>query len=439
MDATREATEITAIVLVDVALIVLVAQVAGGAFRRIGQPAVIGEIVAGILIGPTLLGALPGDPSAELFPPDVRPYLKVIGDLGLILFMFMVGLQLDLRRVRSLKRAGSISAASVAVPFALGLLLAAWLHPSHDTVAGAKVGFVPFALFIGAAMSVTAFPVLARILLERGMHGTHIGALVLACAAVDDVIGWSVLAVALASLRSQGELTEVPAILLATIAFAFFMALIARPLALDRLVAHYHRAAGLTPGLLAAILCAVGICAWVTEAIGAHFVFGAFALGVVFPRDRTSELRARLNDQLAPLVTVLLLPVFFVLPGLGMNVRTLGWEQLGEFALVLATACGGKFLGAAGMARLQGLDWRQSAAIGTLMNTRGVMELVVLNVGLAAGVLDLELYTVFVLMAIATTLMTGPLLRRIYPRGDYETRAAAREEEAPLERRDPTR
>lgn len=432
MDPTREATEITAIVLVDIAVIVLAARVAGSAFRRIGQPVVIGEIVAGILLGPTLLGALPGDLSSELFPSDVRPFLKVIGDLGLVLFMFMVGLQLDLRLVRRLRRAGAISASSVAVPFALGLVLAVWLHPSHDSVGGETVDFVPFALFIGAAMSITAFPVLARILLERGMHQTHLGALVLACAAVDDVLGWSVLALALASLGSQGQLTDVPLILLATVAFALFMAFVARPLVLDRMVALYHRGAALTPGLLAAILGAIGICAWATQEIGVHFVFGAFVLGLVFPRDHSAELRARLNDQLEPLVTLLLLPVFFVLPGLGINLRDLGWEQFGELALILVVACGGKFLGATGMAKLQGFDWRRAAAIGTLMNTRGVMELVVLNVGLAAGVIDLELYTVLVLMAIVTTLMTGPLLRRIYP-SDYVTRDLARERDAPSE------
>jgi len=294
------------------------------------------------------------------------------------------------------------------------------------------VGFVPFALFIGVAMSITAFPVLARILVERGMQRTPIGALVLACAAVDDVLGWSVLALALASLGTQGELTDVPVILLATVAFAVFMALVAKPLVLDRMVARYHRAGALTPGLLAAILGAIAICAWATQAIGVHFVFGAFALGVVFPRDRGLELRARLNEQLEPVVAVLLLPVFFILPGLGMNVRALGWEQLGEFAVILAVACSGKFLGAAGMAKLQGFDWRQSGAIGTLMNTRGVMELVVLNVGLTAGVIDLELYTLLVLMAITTTLMTGPLLRRIYP-SDRVARDAAREDGAPLE------
>lgn len=189
MDPTREATEMTAIVLADIAVIVVVARLAGSAFRRVGQPAVIGEIVAGILLGPTLLGALPGDPSSALFPSDARPFLEVIGDLGLVVFMFLVGLQLDLRLIGRLRRAAAISASSVAVPFALGLLLSAWLYTSHDTVAGVTVGFVPFALFIGVAMSITAFPILARILVERGMQRTPIGALVLACAAVDDVLG----------------------------------------------------------------------------------------------------------------------------------------------------------------------------------------------------------------------------------------------------------
>jgi Kef-type K+ transport system membrane component KefB len=422
VDPGHDPTEITAVFLLDIAVIVVAARLGAAAFRRLGQPGVIGEIVVGILLGPSLLGALPGDPSTDLFPLDTRSSLKALGDVGLIIFIFMVGLQLDLGLARRLERAAGISASSVALPFALGVLLAAAFYPSHDTVNGSEVDFVPFALFIGVAMSVTAFPVLARILAERGIHGTQIGALVLACAAVDDVLGWSILAVALAALAGGGGTSDVLLTLLETAAFAVGMVVIIRP-SLDYLFDRsQERGRGLTGGLLAVILAAIAASAWITDEIGVNFVFGAFVFGVAFPRRHAATLLAELKRQVEPLVLVLLLPIFFVLPGLSVNIRGLGLDDLGEFALIMLVACGGKLIGGGGMAKLLGSDWREAAAVGTLLNTRGVMELVVANVGLAAGVIDLDLYTILVLMAVVTTLMTTPLLKRIYSRELVEDR-----------------
>lgn len=432
MQGTRDAAEIAALVFLDLAVIVLLARVAGGALRRLRQPAVIGEILAGILLGPTLLGALPGDLPAELFPPDVRPYLRVLGDLGLILFMFMVGLQLDLRLVRRLERAAAISASSVVVPFLLGLLLAGGLHDSHGIVAGTKVDFAPFALFIAAAMSITAFPVLARILQERGMYRTNLGALVLACAAIDDVLGWCVLAVALAALGDGGS-WGLPEIVASTALFSVLMVAVVRPLLLTRLAAWYRRAGALTPGLLAVVVAAIAVSSWATHALGVHFIFGAFLLGAIFPREHSRDFFESFATPLEPFVVVLLLPVFFVLPGLTINLRELGLDELGELAVILLAACGGKLLGGAGMARLQGFGWREAGAIGTLMNTRGLMELVVLNVGFTAGVLDRKLFALMVVMAVVTTVMTEPLLRVIYP-DRLVARDVARAEASVLER-----
>ena len=414
MDASSDPTQVTAIVFLDIAVIILAAGLTGALFRRIHQPAVVGEVVAGIMLGPTLLGALPGDPSADLFPGDARTFLKVLGDLGLIIFIFLVGLRLDLRLVRRIERAVAISLSSIALPFALGLLLAAYLHPSHDTVAGSTVDFLPFALFIGVSMSITAFPVLARILVERGIDQTPVGSLVLACAAADDVLGWSLLAVALAVLGSNDG-SGVLVIFLETIVFVIAVATLARRLLLNRITDRYRREGTLTPWLLATVLAAVATSAWITEEIGISFVFGAFVMGIAFPRPAGRDLVASLRAQLDPMVMVVLLPIFFVLPGLSINLRDLGLQDLGELGLIMLAACGGKFVGGAGMTRLTGSGWREASAVGTLLNTRGVMELVVLNIGWTAGVLDLELYTLLVAMAVLTTLMTGPLLERIYP------------------------
>jgi Kef-type K+ transport system membrane component KefB len=236
----------------------------------------------------------------------------------------------------------------------------------------------------------------------------------LACAGADDILGWALLAVALAALGAGSE-PGVAGVLLETAGFAVAMTALAQPMLLRPFARWFARARTLTPGVLAAVIAAILISAWVTDAIGVSFVFGAFLLGVVFPREQAPQLVAAVEAKVGALVMVLLLPIFFVLPGLSVDLRGLESGGLGDFALILLVACAGKLLGSGGSARLLGFGWREASAIGVLMNTRGAMELVVLNVGLAAGVLDSDLYSLFVLMAVATTMMTAPLLRRIYP------------------------
>ncbi|MCU1590608.1 MAG: cation/H(+) antiporter [Frankiales bacterium] len=406
--------QIAALVFLDIAVIVVVARLMGMLFRRLRQPAVVGEIIAGIALGPSLLGTLPGDLPVHLFPLDVRPSLRIVAQLGLIIFMFIVGLELDVALIRGKERiAATISLVSVVLPFAMGVGLAVMLHHNHGVVAGKKVEFLPFALFIGASMSVTAFPVLARILTERGMYRTEIGALTLACAAVDDILAWSMLAVVLAVVAATGAL-GLPLILGESIAFVAVMFVVVRP-QLRRLVTAYDKAGRLTPNILAVVLVGFLLCSYLTDRIGIHSIFGAFVFGVVMPRENSRALFHEILEKLEQVSVLLLLPVFFIATGLNVDVRGLGGSGVVELLAVLAVACTGKFVGASTAARAMGIRSRKAAAIGVLMNTRGLTELVILNIGLAVGVLDKELFTILVLMAIFTTVITEPLLRLVYP------------------------
>ena len=405
--------EIVPYVFIDIAIIVVVARLAGLLFQRLRQPAVIGEILAGIALGASLLPHL-GHVDQKVFPDFVRPHLKVIAQLGLIIFMFIVGLELDVLLIRGKERAaGVISLTSVALPFGLGAVLAFWLHDSHHVVAGKEVKLLPFALFIGASMSVTAFPVLARILTERGMHRTEIGALTLACAAVDDILAWSMLAVVLAVIEAKGAL-DLPIILFETLVFVSVMFKVVRP-QLRRLIPAFERAGRLTPNILAIVLVGFLVSAWVTDRIGIHAIFGAFVFGVVMPREGGHALFAEILDKLEQVSVLLLLPVFFIVTGFDVDVSKLRGDGLLELLAVLAVACIGKFVGAASAARALGFRSRKASAIGVLMNTRGLTELVILNVGLSKHVLDTKLFTILVLMAIFTTVITEPLLRLVYP------------------------
>jgi Kef-type K+ transport system membrane component KefB len=417
--------EIIAFVFLDVAIVIVAARLMGRLFQRLGQPAVIGEILAGIMLGPTLLGLLPGDLHLVLFPTDVRPYLTVIAQLGLVLFMFIVGLEVDLSLIRSRRRtATSVSMASIALPFALGALLASALQEDHGVVDGAAVPFLAFALFLGVAMSITAFPVLARILTERGMHRTPTGVLSLACAAIDDVLAWSLLAIVIA-VAVGGTLTGVALIVGLTAVYALVMFGVVRPL-LARLVGRYRAAGRLTPNVLATVLVGVFLSAYATELIGVHAIFGAFVFGAVMPRGEPGLTREVL-ERLEQVSLLLLLPVFFVVAGLQVDVGALGASGLVELVLILLVAIGGKFVGAFAAARLQRVPQRQAVALGVLMNTRGLTEIVILQVGVQLGVLDPQLFTLMVIMALVTTLMTSPLLRLFYPDRIVQREIAAAE------------
>ncbi|HEY5115875.1 MAG TPA: cation:proton antiporter, partial [Nakamurella sp.] len=279
---------IAALVFIDIAVIMIVARVFGRAARAVGQPAVVGEIIAGIALGPSLLGLLPGDLDQRLFPPEVLPYLSVLAQLGLVLFMFIVGLDLDMLLIRGREKlAGTISASSVVLPFALGAGLALLLYPSHDETAAGPVAPLALALFLGVAMSITAFPVLARILTDRGMHRTSTGVLALACAAVDDIIAWTMLAFVVAVVAGNGPL-DVLRIIALTAVFAGVMFGLVRP-ALRRLNGWYARAGRLTPDILAVVLIGVLVSAYITEIIGIHAIFGAFIFGAIMPRQGAAD------------------------------------------------------------------------------------------------------------------------------------------------------
>jgi Kef-type K+ transport system membrane component KefB len=386
-----------AILLADLALIVLLARVIGRLARACGQPAVIGEIVLGILLGPTLFnGAIAG----ALFPTDVRPYLSALANLGLVLFMFVVGLEFDFSRLRGYTRiTGATVAGGTLVPFALGVLLSLYLAGEH-----APSNPLAFTLFIGVAVSVTAFPVLARILTDRGMNRSRIGAIALTSAAVCDLVAWTMLAVV---QMIAGQDQHNGWLVLLIVPYAAVLVGFVRPL-LKRFLR--TRAGPLRTGSLVVVLTGAFGSAAVSQLIGLHAVFGAFLFGLVIPRFDDVGFRAEVL-QSTSVTTSLLLPVYFIVAGLNVDlskVDATGWLEL---ALIMVVAVAGKFGGTWTGARTQGMSSRRSAVLATLMNTRGLTELIALGVGLQMGVLDADLYSLMVVMAVVTTAMAGPLLR----------------------------
>ena len=390
-------------VLVALVAITVVAQVLGRVFLRLGQPPVLGEIVAGIALGPSLLGRLSPALSDFLFPAAITSSLHLLAQLGVILFMFLVGIELDPGELRRHGRATLvISHASIVLPFVLGALLGLGLYPRLAT---SDVPFTAFSLFMGVSMSVTAFPVLARILGDRGMQRSPLGVLALTCAAIDDVTAWCLLAfvVSVVRARALGALVTTGLVL----GYILLVIAVLRPL-VALLARRVERRGALTQGALALTLLVLLSSALATDAIGVHAVFGAFAAGVCIRHDSLlgKELLRRLDD----LVVVLFLPAFFVYTGLRMQLALLdgGWLICGG---IIAVASFGKLAGSAVAARLSGLSWRDATSLGVLMNTRGLMELIVLNVGLELHVLSPTLFAMLVLMALVTTFMTTPALQ----------------------------
>lgn len=402
--------------LVCLGLVGVVAKLAGLAVRRFGQPAVIGEILAGLALGPSVLGLVwPAGPST-LFPAEVVPHLRTVAELGLVLFMFCVGLELDMRALRrSGRQAGAISLTSIVVPFALGIgVLGPPLYGAHRQVGDGEVRFLPFALFLGVSMCGTAFAVLARVLAERDLLGTRIGTLLMTCAAIDDVIAFSLLGLVVAVAASSGVAgTLVVLGQLAVLAALLFG--VVRPLLRRTVTARYTATGTLTPELLSVLLLGAIATAVAAEWIGLHPMMGAFLFGTAVPMDARRGLVHDVHHRLEGVSVQLLMPVFFVVTGLGVNVGGLRVADLGPTLLILGVACIGKFVGGAGAGRVVGLSTRDALAVGTMMNTRGLAELVILNVGRQAGVLDDRMYTMLVIMAVVTTVMAGPLLRLIYP------------------------
>src|SRR6266478_3040421 len=394
-------------VLLALVVVIATARGLGSIFRNAHQPPVVGEIIAGILLGPSLLGRVAPGASAYLFPPAVGPFLNIIAQVGVILYMFLVGLELDPSLLRKRGHATvAISHASIIAPFLLGALIALMLYPRLST---SDVPFTCFSLFLGVSMSVTAFPVLARILTDRKIHKTRMGAIALTCAAVDDVTAWCMLAfvVSVATAQKTGAVTT----LAMALGYIILMLVVIRP-AMVRLSLVYGNRGRLTQGVLAAIFVALLLSASATELIGIHAVFGAFALGAMIPHD--SGMARELTDRLEDIVIVLLLPAFFAYTGLRTHIGLVnGWEQWMICALIVLVASAGKFGGSAIAARVTGLKWRDSAALGVLMNTRGLMELIVLNIGLEMKVISPTLFAMLVIMALVTTFATTPILHLI--------------------------
>ncbi|MFE9559504.1 cation:proton antiporter [Streptomyces sp. NPDC006487] len=394
------------LLLLDIALILVLARGLGALAVRVGQPPVVGEILAGILLGPTLLG----DAAAgHLFPADVRPLLAGLANVGVALFMFVVGLELEHRFLRGRVRAALGAAlGSTLVPFGLGALLALHLLRNHPTEQRAA-----FVVFVGLSVSVTAFPVLARILVSRGLSRTAIGGLALATAGVVDVVAWSALGGVQALAGGAADYWLVALL----IPFAVLL-LAVRPL-LRRVFAPGGIEKPLTQTILALVIVGALLCAAATEAMGTHYIFGAFLFGALMPREGVGVLREQILERTGQ-ITFVLLPVYFVVAGLKVDLRGVGIEGLAEFGAILLVAIGGKLGGTYLGARSQALCKGDSATLAALMNTRGLTELVVLGVGLELGLLDGSLYSLMVVMALVTTAMTGPLLSLIGAKGAAE-------------------
>jgi Kef-type K+ transport system membrane component KefB len=398
------------LLLVQLVVIVAAARLCGRLMRHFGQPQVVGEMLAGIALGPSLLGWVAPGALAALFPADRMLPLAVLSQIGVLLFMFVVGLRFDLALLQGRTRAAvATSHASIAAPFALSILAVPLFYPR---LAGPGVERLPFALFFGAAMSVTAFPVLARILTERGLLGTRVGSVAIACAAVDDVTAWCLLAGVVALARAGNAAESFGLTMVATGVFAALLWKVGRPL-LARAAERLGAGGAVTPQVVSGAVLVALAAAAVTEHIGVHALFGAFLVGAVIPRSHA--IATTVADRIEDVVAAVLLPVFFAFTGLRTSIALVsGGAMWGLAAVAIAIAVAGKLGGSAVAARASGMPWREAFAIGVLMNTRGLMELVILNVGLEIGVISQALYSIMVVMAVVTTVATTPLLALVY-------------------------
>ncbi len=394
-----------AVLLAQIVMIILVARLFGWIFKKIGQPSVIGEIIAGIALGPSLLGLYFPNFFHALFPPSSLDNLQFLSQIGLILFMFVIGMELDIKVLKNrAKEAIVISHASIVIPFALGIGLSYFVY---HRFAPEGVKFLSFSLFMGIAMSITAFPVLARIVQERGMHKTKLGAIVITCAAADDITAWCLLAVVIAIVKAGTFESSMYIISLAGV-YVIAMIYLVKPF-LKRIGDLYGSKDSLSKPVVAIFFLLLIISSYATELIGIHALFGAFMMGAIMPD--VPKFRTVFISKVEDVAVILLLPLFFVFTGLRTEIGLLNepylWKVTGFIILVAVV---GKFLGSALAAKFVGQSWRNSFTIGALMNTRGLMELIVLNIGLGLGVLTPEVFTMMVIMALVTTFMTGPAL-----------------------------
>jgi len=394
-------------VLLALAIILVVTRIVAAILRKVNQPQVMAEVISGILLGPSFFGWLAPSVSSQALPASITPNLGLISQIGVMLYMFLVGLDLDSNLLRKCTEASiAISHASIIVPFLLGAALALWLYPLYSPSA---VPFSTFALFVGVVMSVTALPVLARILADCAMQNTRLGVLALACAAVDDVTAWTLLTLVVS--MAHARIGNILRTLIPAIGFTVFVLVFAKRCALWFVQRHTPRGRT-TRNVFSTVCIVLLLSALVTERIGIHALFGAFLLGAVIPHN--SALARDIREKCEYLVVVLLLPLFFALTGIRTQVSLLhGTHDWLICIVIIATASLSKFGGSFFAARWTGLDWCEAASLGVLMNTRGLMELIVLNVGLDLGILSPALFTMFVLMAVVTTLLTTPILHAL--------------------------
>jgi Kef-type K+ transport system membrane component KefB len=409
-------TKLVAAFFLAVLIVLIVARLFGMVAVRVGQPRVMGEVIAGIALGPSLFGVLAPNLQATIFATDILPAFGVAANLGLIFFMFLIGMEVDQKQLKGkVAPAAAISNASIALPMLLGIVAALPLYK----LLGPNIKFAAFALFMGVAMSITAFPVLARILTERRMLKGPVGSLTIGCAAIDDVSAWFLIALA-TTIAVSGSFGVVVRTIAEAVAFVLVMALVVRRI-LARMATAFDEVGQIPSGWFAAIVVGVLLSAYVTEAINIDVIFGGFIMGMVMPRHArlTEEVTRRVED----FVVTLLLPLFFVYTGLKTNITLLDRPELWLItAGLVVLAIVGKLAGAAIAARVSGFHTRASMVIGTLMNTRGLTELIVLNIALEVGAISSVLFTALVIMAVITTLMTGPLLKLLDPRNEYGTK-----------------
>jgi Kef-type K+ transport system membrane component KefB len=386
-------------------VIIVASQLCGYLFKKIGQPSVMGEIFAGILLGPSLIGSLLPAFSDFVFPPSSLVNLQMLSQIGLVLFMFVIGMELDLNLIKSkAKAAVYISNASIIIPYLLGVALSYFLYKKY---APPHIPFYAFALFMGIAMSITAFPVLARIIRERGLTNTKLGTISITSAAAGDITGWCILAFVIAIVKA-GSISSSVYTILAAIIYILFMFFVARKL-LQRLALFSKDDKHIKASSMAVIFIVMLLSAYCSEIIGIHALFGAFLAGVIMPEEM--NFRKLIIDKIEDVALVLLLPLFFVFTGLRTQIGLLNDSSLwGICLIIILVAVAGKFGGSAVAARIKGETWQDSLSIGALMNTRGLMELIILNIGYDLGILTPQVFTMMVVMALVTTLMTSPTL-----------------------------
>jgi Kef-type K+ transport system membrane component KefB len=391
--------------LLQIIVIIAFARLFGFLFKKIGQPAVIGEIVAGIVLGPSIVGLFFQQVNGFLFPAASLGTLNLLSQVGLILFMFIIGMELDLKAIgKQAYGAVIISHASIIIPYTLGVGLAYFIYRNY---APEGVSFLSFALFMGIAMSITAFPVLARILQEKKLTRTRLGAMALTCAAADDLTAWCILAAVIALVKSGSSVSVLYTIALALL-YVVMMLKVLRP-ALQKLEDIYIANEKKRTPIIALFFIILILSSYTTSIIGIHSLFGAFVAGIVMPED--FSFRKIIIEKIEDVSLVLLLPLFFVITGLRTQIGLLNEGHLwATFGWILLVAVSGKFGGSAIAARMVGQSWKDSFSIGVLMNTRGLMQLIVLNIGYDLGVLSPQIFAMMVLMALVTTFMTGPAL-----------------------------